>query len=56
MSGSSEVSGRVAGSSSCIGAFLFSVIRTHICIAHIASNRIESPVDSRQCDLGINIV
>ena len=32
------------------GAFLFSMIRTHIHIAHIASIRTGSPVDSRQCD------
>ena len=35
------------------GAFLFSMIRTHIRIAHIASIRTGSPVDSRQCDWGI---
>ena len=30
------------------------MIRTHIRIAHIASIRTGSPVDSRQCDWGIN--
>ena len=30
------------------------MIRTHIRIAHIASILTESPVDSRQCDWGIN--
>ena len=35
------------------GAFLFSMIRTHIRIAHIASIRTGSPVDSWQCDWGI---
>ena len=29
------------------------MIRTHIRIAHIASIRTGSPVDSRQCDWGI---
>ena len=32
------------------------MIRTHIRIAHIASIRTESPVDSRQCDWGIRFV